>query len=74
MTFDPNRKTCTDIQIRLKEVCFMSLSDIIGEPGNLTAAELEAWMLACQEKTHELYDRLLFLETCQNALLKGDWK
>lgn len=68
MTFDPNRKTCSDTQTRFKEVCRMTLDDIAGEPGNMTAAELEAWMLACQEKALELYERLLHLESCQNSL------
>lgn len=70
MTFDPTRKTCSDTQIRFKEVCKMSMSDIIGEPGNMTAAELEAWMLACQEVALELYERLIHLETYQTALNK----
>lgn len=65
MTFDSNRKTHSEAQTRFKEVCKMSLSDIVGEPGNMTAAELEAWMLACQEKGLELYERLLYLENCQ---------
>lgn len=68
MTFDHNRKTCTDTQTRFKEVCRMSLTDIIGEPGNMTAAELEAWMTACQETAIELYERLLHLENCQASL------
>ena len=68
MTFDPNRKTCSDTQARFKEVCKMSLSDIIGEPGNMTAAELEAWMAACQEVAIDLYERLLYLENVQAAL------
>lgn len=68
MTFDSNRKTCSETQTRFKEVCKMSLDDIAGEPGNMTAAELEAWMLACQEKALELYERLLYLESCQYAL------
>jgi len=67
MTF-PNRKTCSDTQTRFKEVCKMTLDDIVGETGNLTVAELEAWMLACQEKGLELYERLLYLENCQSAL------
>jgi len=70
MTF-PNRKTCSDTQTRFKEVCKMTLDDISGEPGNMTPAELEAWMLACQEKAIELYERLLYLENCQ-ALLNRD--
>lgn len=70
MTFDLNRKTCSDTQARFKEVCKMSLSDIIGEPGNMTAAELEAWMTACQEVAIELYERLLHLENCQISLYK----
>lgn len=34
----------------------------------MTAAELEAWMAACQETAIELYERLLYLENIQAAL------